>query len=40
MKTKNPWLVHLSKIRAENPKIKDVKKLSQIAKKTYKPIKK
>ena len=39
MKTKNPWLVHLAKIRKENPKIKDVVKLSAIAKKSYKPIK-
>jgi hypothetical protein len=34
--TKNPWLVHLSKVRKENPKIKDVKTLAKIAKKTYK----
>jgi hypothetical protein len=32
----NPWLVHLAKVRRQNPKIKDVAKLSMIAKKTYK----
>jgi hypothetical protein len=36
-KTKNPWIVHLNKVRKENPKIKDVVKLSKLAKKTYKP---
>lgn len=37
MKTKvNPWLVHLAKVRKENPKIKDVKQLAKLAKKTYK----
>ena len=34
MKT-NPWLVHLAKVRRENPKVKDVVKLSAIAKKSY-----
>lgn len=32
----NPWMVHLAKVRRENPKIKDVVKLSKLAKKTYK----
>lgn len=32
----NPWLVHLAKVRKANPTIKDVKKLSIIAKKSYK----
>ena len=32
----NPWMVHLAKTRKENPTVKDVVKLSQIAKKTYK----
>lgn len=39
MKTKNPWMVHLAKIRKENPKITDVAKLAKLAKKTYKPAK-
>jgi hypothetical protein len=39
-KTKNPWMVHLAKVRKANPKITDVKKLSALAKKTYVPIKK
>ena len=32
----NPWLVHLAKVRKENPKVKDVKLLAGIAKKSYK----
>lgn len=32
----NKWLVHLAKVRKENPKIKDVAKISSIAKKSYK----
>jgi len=36
VKSKNPWLVHLAKARKENPKVKDVVKLSKIAKSTYK----
>jgi len=32
----NPWMVHLAKTRKANPTVKDVVKLSQIAKKTYK----
>ena len=40
MKSNNPWIKHLSQVRKDNPKIKDVAKLSQIAKKSYKPIKK
>jgi len=38
-KKKNPWMVHLAKVRKDNPKIKDVVKLSKMAKKTYKCIK-
>ena len=33
---KNPWMVHLAKVRKENPKIKDVAKLAKIAKRSYK----
>lgn len=36
MVTTNKWLVHLAKVRKDHPKIKDVKELSKIAKKTYK----
>ena len=36
MVKKNPWIVHLAKVRKENPKIKDIKKLAALAKKTYK----
>jgi hypothetical protein len=36
VKIKNPWLVHLAKVRKENPKIKDIKELAKIAKKCYK----
>jgi len=36
MVKQNKWLVHLAKTRKENPKVKDVVKLSKIAKKTYK----
>jgi hypothetical protein len=32
----NAWLVHLAKTRKANPKIKDVKVLAKLAKKTYK----
>ena len=32
----NKWLVHLAKVRRQHPKIKDVAKLSKLAKKTYK----
>ena len=32
----NKWLVHLAKVRKENPKIKDVGQLARLAKKTYK----
>lgn len=35
-KTQNPWLLHLAKTRKANPKIKDVKLLAKMAKKTYK----
>lgn len=35
-KVANPWLVHLAKVRKENPKVKDVAKLAKIAKKSYK----
>jgi hypothetical protein len=37
MVCKNPWIKHLAKVRKENPKVKDVKKLAQLAKKTYSP---
>jgi hypothetical protein len=37
---KNPWMVHLAKVRKENPKVKDVAALAKLAKKTYKPAKK
>jgi hypothetical protein len=37
MKSKNPWILHLSKVRKANPKIKDVAKLAKLAKSTYKP---
>lgn len=40
MKTKNSWLIHLSKVRKQNPKIKDVSKLAKLAKQSYKPNKK
>ena len=36
----NPWIIHLSKVRKANPKVKDIVKLSKIAKASYKPIKK
>ena len=39
MKTKNPWMIHLAKVRKDNPKIKDVAALAKLAKKSYKPIK-
>jgi len=32
---KNPWMVHLAKVRKENPKIKDVAKLAKLAKRSY-----
>lgn len=32
----NKWMKHLAKVRKENPKIKNVSTLAQIAKKTYK----
>ena len=32
----NKWLIHLAKVRKANPKIKDVVKLSKIAKASYK----
>ena len=32
----NPWLQHLAMVRKKNPKIKDVAKLSELAKKSYK----
>jgi hypothetical protein len=35
----NTWMIHLAKVRKDNPKIKDIKKISQLAKKTYKPVK-
>lgn len=32
----NKWLVHLAQVRKANPKVKDVVKLSKIAKASYK----
>jgi hypothetical protein len=32
----NKWIVHLAKVRKENPKVKDIKLLAKLAKKTYK----
>jgi len=37
--TANKWILHLSKVRKANPKIKDFAKLAKLAKSTYKPIK-
>lgn len=37
MKTQNKWLIHLAKIRRENPKIKDVAQIAKLAKKSYTP---
>jgi len=31
----NKWLLHLKKIRKENPKIKDFAKLAKLAKASY-----
>ena len=31
----NKWLVHLAKVRKENPKVKDIKILAKMAKKSY-----
>jgi len=35
MAKQNKWMVHLAKVRKENPKIKNVVELSKIAKKSY-----
>jgi len=35
VKKKNPWLVHLAKCRKDNPKVKDVKQLAKLARKSY-----
>jgi hypothetical protein len=35
-KTKNPWMIHLAKVRLANPKIKDVGAMARLAKKSYK----
>ena len=35
MATQNKWLIHLAATRKANPKIKDVKILARMAKKTY-----
>jgi len=35
-KKRNEWIEHLKTVRKENPKIKDVAKLSKLAKKSYK----
>ena len=32
----NKWILHLSKVRKANPKIRDFKALALLAKKTYK----
>jgi hypothetical protein len=32
----NKWMLHLAKVRKENPKIKDVVKIAKIAKSSYK----
>jgi len=37
MGSNNPWITHLAKIRKANPKVKDIVKLSKIAKASYKP---
>lgn len=39
VKTKNPWILHLMKVKEEN-KGKSLKECMAIAKKTYVPIKK
>ena len=36
MKSKNPWLVHLSKFRKENPKMSPVEAMKK-ARPSYKP---
>jgi len=36
MAKKNPWMIHLAKVRKANPKIKDVGKIAKLAKKSYK----
>ena len=36
MVSTNPWMVHLAKVRKQNPKIKDVAQLAKLAKKSYK----
>lgn len=36
MACKNPWIKHLAKVRKKYPKIKDVRKLAKLAKRTYK----
>ena len=36
MAKQNKWLIHLAKVRKENPKIKDVGKLAKLAKSSYK----
>jgi len=32
----NKWMLHLSKVRKANPKIKNVAAIAKLAKKTYK----
>ena len=32
----NKWIEHMKQVRKDNPKIKSVKELAQIGKKTYK----
>jgi hypothetical protein len=33
----NSWLIHLARVRKDNPNVKDIKKLAALAKKTYVP---
>jgi len=35
MAKQNKWMIHLAKVRKENPKIKSVALISKIAKKSY-----
>jgi len=35
MAKQNKWMVHLAKVRKENPKIKNVAMIAKIAKKSY-----
>jgi hypothetical protein len=35
MKTKNPWIIHVKKVKKENPKLA-LKEILKIAKRSYK----